>query len=105
MRHSDVRVTLGTYAHLLVEDLRAAADAHTPLPETFPGAAFVPRSKAQAENLSPIEPHTLRQERSSASKRSKRFSERSAVWIGAGNGSRTRDPQLGKTKRRVCRTM
>src|SRR5207253_5273424 len=30
--HSDVRVTLGTYAHLLVEDLCAAADAHAPLP-------------------------------------------------------------------------
>src|SRR5712691_8705629 len=32
MRHSDVRVTTGTYAHLLVEDLRAAVDAHAPVP-------------------------------------------------------------------------
>jgi excisionase family DNA binding protein len=51
MRHSDVRVTLGTYAHLLVEDLRAAADAHTPLP-AMPAAA----------NSAPIEPHALHQE-------------------------------------------
>jgi len=50
MRHSDVRVTLGTYAHLLVEDLRAAADAHTPLP-AMPAAA----------NSAPIEPHALHQ--------------------------------------------
>ncbi len=32
MRHSDVRVTTGTYAHLLVEDLRAAVDVHAPVP-------------------------------------------------------------------------
>jgi len=51
MRHSDVRVILGTYAHLLVEDLRAAADAHTPLP-AMPAAA----------NSAPIEPHALHQE-------------------------------------------
>jgi len=51
MRHSDVRVTLGTYTHLLVEDLRAAADAHTPLP-AMPVAA----------NSAPIEPHALHQE-------------------------------------------
>ena len=51
MRHSDVRVTLGTYAHLLVEDLRAAADAHTPLP-----------AMAVAANSAPIEPHALHQE-------------------------------------------
>src|SRR2546421_12791980 len=50
MRHSDVRVTLGTYAHLLVEDLRAAADAHTPLP-AMPALA----------NRAPIEPHALHQ--------------------------------------------
>src|SRR5260370_35243683 len=31
MRHSDVRITTGTYGHLVVEDLRAAVDAHTPL--------------------------------------------------------------------------
>src|SRR6058998_1612154 len=67
MRHSDVRVTLGTYAHLLVEDLRAAADAHTPLPDTSISRALVPRSEARAENLAPIEPHTLRQELSPAS--------------------------------------
>jgi site-specific recombinase XerD len=29
MRHSDVRVTTKIYAHLVVEDLRAAVDAHT----------------------------------------------------------------------------
>jgi len=57
MRHSDVRVTLGTYAHLLVEDLRDAAEAHTPLPNT----SITPRSKSRAENSAPIEPHTLRQ--------------------------------------------
>ena len=51
MRHSDVRVTLGTYAHLLVEDLRAAADAHTPLP-AMPAAA----------NSAPIEPHAMHQD-------------------------------------------
>src|SRR5438128_12449378 len=51
MRHSDVRVTLGTYAHLLVEDLRAAADAQTPLP-AMPVAA----------NSAPIEPHALHQD-------------------------------------------
>ena len=62
MRHSDVRVTLGTYAHLLVEDLRAAAEAHTPLPNT----SLPPRSKSRAENSAPIEPHTLRQEPSAA---------------------------------------
>src|SRR5438874_6612070 len=45
MRHSDVRGTLGTYAHLLVEDLRAAADAHTPLP-----------ARPVAANSAPIEP-------------------------------------------------
>ncbi len=40
MRHSDVRVTTGTYAHLLVEDLRAAVDAHAPVPAA-PLAAFL----------------------------------------------------------------
>jgi len=50
-RHSDVRVTLGTYAQLLVEDLRAAADAHTPLPTMPTGATSAP-----------IEPHALNQE-------------------------------------------
>jgi integrase len=66
MRHSDVRVTLGTYAHLLVEDLRAAADAHTPLPETFLGRPSSPTSAAQLENSAPIAPHTARQQGSSA---------------------------------------
>ena len=36
MRHSDVRVTTGTYSHLLVEDLRAAVDAHAPKPSVPP---------------------------------------------------------------------
>src|SRR5882757_375840 len=38
MRHSDVRVTTGTYSHLLVEDLRAAVDAHAPKPSVPPPA-------------------------------------------------------------------
>src|SRR5207248_1414781 len=33
---SSVRVTTGTYAHLLVEDLRAAVDAHAPVPLALP---------------------------------------------------------------------
>ena len=37
--------------------------------------------------------------------RSARFSGKSGAWIGAGNGSRTRDPQLGKRNRPVCRAM
>src|SRR5712664_2072388 len=65
MRHSDVRVTLGTYAHLLVEDLRAAADAHTPLPKTFLGRPLRPTSEAKREISAPIEPHTVRQQGSS----------------------------------------
>jgi hypothetical protein len=55
MRHSDVRVTLGTYAHLLVEDLRAAADAYTPLPATR-------AARAAAVNSAPIEPHAVQQD-------------------------------------------
>ncbi len=42
MRHGDVRMTTGTYAHLLVEDLRAVLDAHTHLalpPGAEPAAA------------------------------------------------------------------
>jgi hypothetical protein len=42
MRHSDVRVTTRIYAHLVVEDLRAAVDAHTPL---------LPLPAAQLEQL------------------------------------------------------
>jgi len=38
MRHSDVRVTTRTYSHLLVEDLRAAVDAHAPKPSVAPPA-------------------------------------------------------------------
>jgi len=38
MRHSDVRVTTGTYSHLLVEDLRPAVDAHAPKPSVPPPA-------------------------------------------------------------------
>jgi len=64
MRHSDVRLTLGTYAHLLVEDLRAAADAHTPLPAW--AATPEPRDRApDFSQFAPIEPHTVRQGRSS----------------------------------------
>ena len=54
LRHSDVRVTTGTYAHLLVEDLRAAVDAHAPVPLAAPptrdpkGAEDVNRPSAAA---------------------------------------------------------
>ena len=64
MRHSDVRVTLGTYAHLLVDDLRAAADAHRPLPAT-PAMAGIPTRAAARAVSAPIEPHTARQQGSS----------------------------------------
>ena len=55
MRHSDVRVTTGTYSHLLVEDLRAAVDAHAPKPSVPPPAepplaAFLLHDSAQGEN-------------------------------------------------------
>ena len=55
MRHSDVRVTTGTYAHLLVEDLRAAVDAHAPKPSVPPPpepplAAFLLHDAAQGAN-------------------------------------------------------
>ncbi len=55
MRHGDVRVTTGTYAHLLVEDLRAAVDAHAPKPSVPPPpepplAAFLLHDAAQGAN-------------------------------------------------------
>src|SRR5438105_807273 len=56
LRHSDVRVTTKIYAHLVVEDLRAALDAHTPL---LP-ASIAPREAAPERdiaNSAPIEPH------------------------------------------------
>src|SRR2546423_12309886 len=56
LRHSDVRVTTKIYAHLVVEDLRAAVDAHTPL---LP-AAIAPREVLAAREIGkspPIEPH------------------------------------------------
>jgi len=40
-----------------------------------------------------------------ADQRGAHFRGESGSWIGAGNGSRTRDPQLGKTNRCVCRAM
>ena len=86
MRHSDVRVTLGTYAHLLVEDLRAAADAHTPLPETFLGRPLRPTSEAKREISAPIEPHTVRQGRSS---------EHDAARVSEGNRERGLERETG----------
>jgi len=55
MRHSDVRVTTGTYSHLLVEDLRAAIDAHSPKPSVpLPAeprlAAFLLHDASHGEN-------------------------------------------------------
>src|SRR5713226_5089998 len=43
MRHSDIRVTTGTYGHLVVEDLRVAVDAHSPL--RLPPGPSAPASK------------------------------------------------------------
>ena len=56
MRHSDVRVTTGPYGHLIVEDLRAAVDAHSPLP-TAPGKELEKaRARAVSGNSAPSEP-------------------------------------------------
>jgi hypothetical protein len=57
MRHSDVRVTTGTYGHLLVEDLRAAVDAHSPLSFGHGQELDQPRARAVAGNPAPSEPH------------------------------------------------
>ncbi len=50
MRHSDVRVTTSIYGHLVVEDLRSAVDAHTPLP------VLQPRPETQALRMAPNAP-------------------------------------------------
>ena len=56
LRHSDVRVTTKIYAHLVVEDLRAALDAHTPLlPAPIAPCAAAPAR--EIETSAPIEPH------------------------------------------------
>ena len=52
MRHSDVRLTTGTYGHLLVEDLRASVDAHSP---HMPAPAANP-NRRPAGNSAPTEP-------------------------------------------------
>ena len=52
MRHSDVRVTTGTYAHLLVEDLRAAVDAQKPVANTALAAFLLHEAKNSAEKAS-----------------------------------------------------
>jgi integrase len=56
MRHSDVRVTTGTYSHLMVEDLRAVLDEHTHL---APPAGAEPAEIAArlAVGEAPQEPH------------------------------------------------
>src|SRR5712664_469698 len=87
MRHSDVRVTLGTHAHLLVEDLRAAADA----PSTS--------SDARRGKFSPNRAPRAASRGYNVDRRSAHFRGRSAVWIGAGNRIRTGDPQLGNARR------
>jgi integrase len=58
MRHSDVRVTTGTYGHLVVEDLRAAVDAHTPLrsPPKLAAAEKEPEIRAAVGFSAPYEP-------------------------------------------------
>src|SRR5207245_10730028 len=63
MRHSDVRVTTGTYAHLLVEDLRAAVDAQVLLPAASAPLAF-PAAMAAAGSLpdAPPKPHAGEQQ-------------------------------------------
>ncbi len=51
MRHSDVRITTGTYGHLVVEDLRAAVDAHTPLRPPPGPSAPTPRDQKLIRKL------------------------------------------------------
>jgi len=55
MRHSDVRVTTSTYAHLLVEDLRAAVDAQVLLPAA-PAPLALPAARAAAGSLQDAPP-------------------------------------------------
>jgi len=60
MRHSDVRVTTGTYAHLLVEDLRAAVDAHAPVP-AMPAQPETPARGLGVEGSAPSAPPAVRE--------------------------------------------
>src|SRR5216684_3769220 len=61
MRHSDVRITTGTYGHLVVEDLRAAVDAHTPLrlpPGPSAPASLRPKTDQEVGFSAPYKPQS-----------------------------------------------
>jgi len=61
MRHSDLRVTTGTYGHLIVEDLRAAVDAHTPLRSSHKPTAPTAEAPAMRQAVgfsAPTEPQS-----------------------------------------------
>ena len=78
LRHRDVKTTTGTYGHLVVEDLR---DAINLLPPSPFAASLLEDPEVDACSRAEFDDR----ERGD-----------SGIWIGAGNGSRTRDPQLGK---------
>jgi integrase-like protein len=78
LRHRDVKTTTGTYGHLVVEDLREAINLLPPAPfaaSLLQDPRSTPSGRAELDDADRGE---------------------SGSWIGAGNGSRTRDPQLGK---------
>ena len=57
MRHSDVRITTGTYAHLIVEDLRDVLDAHTHLALPPGVEPIIVDARAEAVGNAPPAPH------------------------------------------------
>ena len=87
LRHRDVKTTTGTYGHLVVEDLR---DAINLLPPSPFAASLLEDPEVDACSRAEFDD---------------RERGESGSWIGAGNGSRTRHPQLGKANRSVCRRM
>src|SRR5205823_11039156 len=81
LRHRDVKTTTGTYGHLVVEDLR---DAINLLPPSPFAASLLEDPEVDACSRAEFDD---------------RERGESGSWIGAGNGSRTRHPQLGKANR------
>jgi len=86
LRHTDAQVTTERYAHLV------------------PGYLQAQIGRLKLTGLLPLATGGRKRRRSGRTDGPKR-PRFSRGWIGAGNGGRTRDPQLGKTNSRVCRVV